>query len=190
MSDARNSRRSEIPEVPRVGASRRQTARSRVGISDHAQGLLGDLVYVELPERRRHGAGRQRRAVVESVKAASDVYAPVSGEIVEVNESLSRQARDDQRRRVRRRLDLRGQADDRRRARRTARRRCLRRVDRERRPLIRVGRRLFSRRPSRVIGSLFATTNEKTSLFKLFAEPFHCVSVFYFVSPFHSGRNG
>ncbi|MDE2272042.1 MAG: glycine cleavage system protein GcvH [Xanthomonadaceae bacterium] len=62
--------------------------RARVGISDHAQGLLGDLVYVELPkvgDRVEAGAGC---AVVESVKAASDVYAPVSGEVVEVNEAL------------------------------------------------------------------------------------------------------
>ncbi|MEO8669933.1 MAG: glycine cleavage system protein GcvH [Tahibacter sp.] len=60
-----------------------------VGISDHAQGLLGDLVYVELPnvgDSLEVGAGF---AVVESVKAASDVYAPVSGEVVAVNSSLS-----------------------------------------------------------------------------------------------------
>jgi glycine cleavage system H protein len=60
-----------------------------VGISDHAQGLLGDLVYVScrVGDTRR---GRQRRcAVVESVKAASDVYSPVSGQVVAVNEALS-----------------------------------------------------------------------------------------------------
>ena len=60
----------------------------RVGISDHAQGLLGDLVYVELPkvgERVEAGAGC---AVIESVKAASDIYAPVSGEVLAVNEAL------------------------------------------------------------------------------------------------------
>lgn len=60
-----------------------------VGISDHAQGLLGDLVYVELPnvgDRVEAGAGC---AVVESVKAASDVYSPVTGKIVAVNEALS-----------------------------------------------------------------------------------------------------
>ncbi|HWG66445.1 MAG TPA: glycine cleavage system protein GcvH, partial [Rhodanobacteraceae bacterium] len=63
--------------------------RARVGISDRAQGLLGDLVYVELPkvgDKVKAGAGC---AVVESVKAASDVYAPVSGEVVEVNEGLA-----------------------------------------------------------------------------------------------------
>lgn len=61
----------------------------RVGLSDHAQAQLGDLVYVELPEigaSVKSGAGV---AVVESVKAASDIYSPVSGEIVEVNELLS-----------------------------------------------------------------------------------------------------
>ena len=61
----------------------------RIGISDHAQGLLGDLVYVELPnvgDRVEAGTGC---AVVESVKAASDVYAPVSGEVVAVNEMLA-----------------------------------------------------------------------------------------------------
>jgi glycine cleavage system H protein len=66
-----------------------EDGRARVGISDHAQGLLGDLVYVELPkvgDKIEAGAGC---AVVESVKAASDVYAPVSGEVVEVNEGLS-----------------------------------------------------------------------------------------------------
>lgn len=56
-----------------------------VGITDHAQGALGDLVYVELPAvGRKLGAG-EACAVVESVKAASDVYAPVAGEVVEVN---------------------------------------------------------------------------------------------------------
>lgn len=59
-----------------------------VGISDHAQGLLGDLVYVELPSVGDTVKAGSAVAVVESVKAASDVYAPVSGEIVAVNESL------------------------------------------------------------------------------------------------------
>jgi glycine cleavage system H protein len=60
-----------------------------IGISDHAQGLLGDLVYVELPnvgDMLEVGAGC---AVVESVKAASDVYAPVAGEVIKVNSALS-----------------------------------------------------------------------------------------------------
>ncbi len=60
-----------------------------VGISDHAQGALGDLVYVELPnvgDSVEAGAGC---AVVESVKAASDVYSPVSGKVVAVNEALA-----------------------------------------------------------------------------------------------------
>ena len=58
------------------------------GISDHAQGLLGDLVYVELPSVGDTVKAGTACAVVESVKAASDVYAPVSGEIVAVNEAL------------------------------------------------------------------------------------------------------
>jgi len=60
-----------------------------VGITDHAQEALGDLVYVELPEVGRQVEPGEAIVVVESVKAASDVYAPVSGEIVEVNEALS-----------------------------------------------------------------------------------------------------
>lgn len=59
-----------------------------IGISDHAQELLGDLVYVELPEAGSHLSAGDSCAVVESVKAASDVYAPVSGEVLETNESL------------------------------------------------------------------------------------------------------
>ena len=61
----------------------------RVGISDHAQEALGDLVYVELPEVGAQVQAGNSVATVESVKAASDIYAPVSGEIVEVNESLA-----------------------------------------------------------------------------------------------------
>lgn len=61
----------------------------RVGISDHAQGLLGDLVYVELPKVGDKLDAGTSCAVVESVKAASDIYAPVSGEVVEVNETLA-----------------------------------------------------------------------------------------------------
>ena len=59
-----------------------------VGISDYAQEQLGDVVYVELPEVGRTVAQSDEAAVVESVKAASEVYAPVSGEIVEVNQAL------------------------------------------------------------------------------------------------------
>ena len=60
-----------------------------VGISDHAQGLLGDLVYVELPNVGDRVEAGNACAVVESVKAASDVYAPVSGTVVAVNAALS-----------------------------------------------------------------------------------------------------
>jgi len=60
-----------------------------IGISDHAQGLLGDLVYVELPGVGDAVTAGAAVAVVESVKAASDVYSPVSGKVVAVNEALS-----------------------------------------------------------------------------------------------------
>ena len=59
-----------------------------VGISEHAQGLLGDLVYVELPTVGERVEAGNACAVVESVKAASDVYAPVSGKVVAVNNAL------------------------------------------------------------------------------------------------------
>ena len=59
-----------------------------VGISDHAQDLLGDIVFVELPEVGKTVAAEGEAAIVESVKAASDVYSPLSGEINEVNDSL------------------------------------------------------------------------------------------------------
>ena len=59
-----------------------------VGISDHAQELLGDLVYVELPETGSVVAAGDSVGVIESVKAASDTYAPISGEIIEVNADL------------------------------------------------------------------------------------------------------
>ena len=59
-----------------------------VGITDHAQELLGDLVFVELPEVGTHFDADKEIAVVESVKAASDVYAPVAGTITAVNSDL------------------------------------------------------------------------------------------------------
>jgi glycine cleavage system H protein len=60
-----------------------------VGISDHAQGLLGDIVFVELPDTGKTINKQDDIAIVESVKAASDVYSPLSGEIVSVNEALN-----------------------------------------------------------------------------------------------------
>ncbi|WP_313456651.1 glycine cleavage system protein GcvH [Stenotrophomonas sp.] len=63
--------------------------RVTIGISDHAQGLLGDLVYVELPDVGAEAKAGEQIAVVESVKAASDVYSPVSGTVVEVNSALT-----------------------------------------------------------------------------------------------------
>ena len=59
-----------------------------VGVSDHAQELLGDLVYVELPEVGSTVAAGDSVGVIESVKAASDTYAPISGEIIEINDDL------------------------------------------------------------------------------------------------------
>lgn len=59
-----------------------------VGISDHAQDALGDVVYVEPPEQDQHVSAGEEAAVVESVKAASDIYAPVSGNVVAVNSVL------------------------------------------------------------------------------------------------------
>ena len=66
-----------------------QDGRVTIGISDHAQALLGDLVYVELPDVGDRIEAGNACAVVESVKAASDVYAPVTGTVVAVNEALS-----------------------------------------------------------------------------------------------------
>jgi glycine cleavage system H protein len=60
----------------------------RVGITDHAQDALGELVFLELPEPGRKLAAGEACAVVESVKAASDVYAPLAGEVVAANDAL------------------------------------------------------------------------------------------------------
>ncbi|TPW14979.1 MAG: glycine cleavage system H protein, partial [Halothiobacillaceae bacterium] len=61
----------------------------RVGITDHAQDLLGDMVFVELPALGRRVVAKEECAVVESVKAASDIYSPIGGEVVEVNTALN-----------------------------------------------------------------------------------------------------
>ncbi len=60
----------------------------RVGVTDHAQSELTDVVYVELPKMDRQANAKEPIAVVESVKAASDIYAPVKGSVVEVNKVL------------------------------------------------------------------------------------------------------
>ena len=60
-----------------------------VGISDHAQELLGDIVFVELPEIGKKISQSSDIAIVESVKAASDVYSPLTGEVTEINEALN-----------------------------------------------------------------------------------------------------
>lgn len=60
-----------------------------VGISDHAQELLGDIVFIELPEEGSNVSAKDEMSVVESVKAASDIYAPISGEIIAINDDLN-----------------------------------------------------------------------------------------------------
>ncbi|NNA58193.1 glycine cleavage system protein GcvH [Pseudomonas koreensis] len=60
-----------------------------VGISDHAQEALGDVVFVELTEVGKNFAAEDQAGVVESVKAASDIYSPIAGEVIDVNEELS-----------------------------------------------------------------------------------------------------
>jgi len=62
---------------------------ARVGITDHAQAELTDVVFVELPKIGTQAEARGQIAVVESVKAASDIYAPIKGEVIEANEALS-----------------------------------------------------------------------------------------------------
>ena len=59
-----------------------------IGITEHAQDLLGDVVYVELPETDASVSAEENCGVIESVKAASDMYAPLDGEVTEVNEEL------------------------------------------------------------------------------------------------------
>lgn len=85
---------SEIPSELRFAESHEWVERLedglvRIGISDHAQEQLGDLVFIELPEEGSEVTRGEACAVVESVKAASDVYAPVSGEVVAVNDALA-----------------------------------------------------------------------------------------------------
>ena len=67
---------------------KREGENARVGITDHAQSELTDVVYVELPKMDRQVNAKEAIAVVESVKAASDIYAPVKGTVVEVNKAL------------------------------------------------------------------------------------------------------
>jgi glycine cleavage system H protein len=67
---------------------KREGDNARIGITDHAQSELTDVVYVELPKLDRQANAKEAIAVVESVKAASDIYAPVKGTVVEVNKAL------------------------------------------------------------------------------------------------------
>jgi len=85
---------SEVPDELRYTKTHEWVRREEdgtitMGITDHAQQMLGDLVYVELPETGRSVSTEEEVAVVESVKAASDIYAPVAGEVTEVNAALN-----------------------------------------------------------------------------------------------------
>lgn len=84
---------SEIPTELRYAASHEwarleEDGTVTIGISDHAQDALGDVVYVEHPEVGQPVAAQSEAGVVESVKAASDIYAPITGTVVAVNETL------------------------------------------------------------------------------------------------------
>ena len=84
---------SDTPSELRYASSHERTRQEAdgtvtVGITNHAQDALGDVVFVELPEVGRQVKAGEECAVVESVKAASDIYAPVSGEVLEANEAL------------------------------------------------------------------------------------------------------
>jgi glycine cleavage system H protein len=85
---------SKIPSELRYAASHEWVRREAdgtvtIGITDHAQDALGDLVFVEVPKAGRKLGANEACAVVESVKAASDVYAPIAGEVVESNPALA-----------------------------------------------------------------------------------------------------
>jgi len=67
---------------------KREGENVRIGVTDHAQSELTDVVYIELPKMDRQANPKEAIAVVESVKAASDIYAPVKGKVVEVNKAL------------------------------------------------------------------------------------------------------
>lgn len=84
---------SEIPSELKYQASHEwarveEDGTVTVGISDHAQDALGDVVFVELPEVGSEVDAGEECAVVESVKAASDIYSPISGEVIQINEAL------------------------------------------------------------------------------------------------------
>ena len=84
---------SNIPDELRYATSHEwirieDDGNASVGISDHAQDALGDIVFVELPEPGTRVNAKDEVAVVESVKAASDIYSPVSGSIIAINEAL------------------------------------------------------------------------------------------------------
>ena len=84
---------SNIPEHLKYAASHewvelQDNATVKVGITDHAQAQLGDLMFIQLPTLGRHVQAQEQCAVVESVKTASDLFSPVSGEVVAINEAI------------------------------------------------------------------------------------------------------
>jgi len=83
---------SQIPKTLRYSKThewvRKEDDHYTVGITDHAQNMLGDLVYIELPDIESHLESGQECAVVESVKAAADIYCPLAGEVIEINEAI------------------------------------------------------------------------------------------------------
>ena len=85
---------SEVPESLRYAETHEWVRQEddgtvTIGITDHAQEQLGDLVFIELPELGRTVDSNEEFAVVESVKAASDVYSPIAGDVISVNEALT-----------------------------------------------------------------------------------------------------
>ncbi len=122
--EIRDSRGPALLARGRVGAPRRH--RVTVGITDYAQQQLGDIVFVELPEVGRVVERGEPFGVIESVKAVADLFAPVSGEVVEVNDALAERPGGRERGLLRRRLDGRDRARRRPRGGRAARRRRLR----------------------------------------------------------------
>ena len=93
QSDNKDNQMSNVPTELKYAASHEWVRNEgngiyTVGITEHAQELLGDMVFVELPEEGDTLSVGDDCAVAESVKAASDIYAPISGEVVEINEEL------------------------------------------------------------------------------------------------------
>ena len=128
-----------------------------VGITDHAQDQLGEIVYIELPAVGDKVSKDDPFGVVESVKAVSDIYAPVSGTVIEVNEDLPESPEDRQRRSVRRRLADQGEDERHDRSRRPDGRRRVHRTARAREGIIAQRARFGSAARRSRCGSAFDT---------------------------------